>query len=178
MKFCYFRKVRLDEIDALLVRALFENARCSMTELSASAGLSVPSVIERVKRLEEAGVLTGYRAQINPAALGLEVSAYIRIRPIPGYLQRVQELLGSLPEVVECHRITGEDCFIAKVLVPSVRAIQGIVDRLVPCASTNTSIVQSTPISRRLPAISSVKRSSKRNRAAKPAEAKGKRADE
>lgn len=167
MRFCYFRKVRLDEIDALLVRALFENARRSMTELSAAAGLSVPSVIERVKRLEEAGVLTGYRAQINPAALGLEVSAYIRIKPMPGCLQRVQELLAGMPEVVECDRVTGEDCFVAKVQVQSARAIQGVVDRLVPCASTNTSIVQSTPVARRLPAISAVKRPSKRNRAAK-----------
>lgn len=123
-----------------------------MSELARSVGLSAPSVIERVRRLEEAGIINSYRASIAPEALGLAVSAYIRIRPMPGLLKKVAELLLKIEEISECDRITGDDCFIAKVHVAALKDLEAVIDRIVPFAITNTSIIQSAPVPRRLPA--------------------------
>ncbi|HEX4714523.1 MAG TPA: Lrp/AsnC family transcriptional regulator, partial [Ktedonobacteraceae bacterium] len=91
-----------------------------MSELGRRVGMSSPAVTERVRRLEEAGVIRGYRLELNAAALGLPIAAYIRIRPNPGQLPRIAELAQQIPEVVECHRVTGEDCFILKVHIPAI----------------------------------------------------------
>jgi Lrp/AsnC family transcriptional regulator, leucine-responsive regulatory protein len=120
--------------------------RLPMTELGRRVGMSAPAVTERVRRLEEAGVIRGYRLEIDPAALGLPLTAYIRVRPNAGYLPRVAELAQEMPEVVECHRITGEDCFIIKVHLPAMDQLDGILDRLLLLGTTTTSIVQSTPV--------------------------------
>lgn len=143
----------LDEVDAEILAALIDNARLSVAELARRVGLSAPSVSERIKRLEEAGVIAGYRVEINPAALGLPLAAWLRIRPMPGQLQRVAEILRGLPEVVECNRITGEDCFLARAYVGSVEDLEALIDEIIPYAMTNTSIIQSSPVPRRLPPI-------------------------
>jgi Lrp/AsnC family leucine-responsive transcriptional regulator len=103
----------LDPLDATLLRLLTRDARMSIADLARAVGMSSPSVSERVKRLEEAGIIKGYEAVIDPKALGLPVAAWLRIRPIPGQLAKVAEILGGLGAIVECDRITGEDCFIA-----------------------------------------------------------------
>ena len=82
-----------------------------MAELGRRVGLSAPAVAERVQRLERAGAITGYHAELDPAALGFPVAAVVRIRPSPGQLQRIPEIARETPEVGECHRITGEDCY-------------------------------------------------------------------
>ena len=143
----------LDELDAQILAALVENARVSLADLSRRVGLSPPSVSERVKRLEEAGVIEGYTLAINPEALGLPLAAWLRIRPIPGQLRKVAEILRGLPEIVECDRITGEDCFVARAHVRSVEDLEALIDEIVPYAMTNTSIIQSSPVPRRLPPI-------------------------
>src|SRR5947207_14547388 len=102
----------LDPINLRLLAELRDDPRLTMAELGRRVGMSSPAVTERVRRLEEAGVIAGYRLEINPAALGLPIAAYIRVRPSPGQLGRVAELAQRTPEVVECHRITGEGCFI------------------------------------------------------------------
>ncbi|WP_292058300.1 Lrp/AsnC family transcriptional regulator, partial [Mesorhizobium sp.] len=104
-----------------------------------------------IRRLEDAGVIEGYAARINPKALGLPLAAWLRIRPIPGQLQKVAEILRDIPEVVECDRITGEDCFIARAHVETVEALERLIDKLIPYSMTNTSIIQSSPVPRRLP---------------------------
>lgn len=124
-----------------------------MAALARATGLSSPSVAERVRRLEEAGVIAGYRAEIDPRALGLGLTAVIRIRPMAGQLPRVTALVEALEEVVECDRITGDDCLIAKAHLRSVEALETLIDRIIPYATTNTSIVQSRPVERRLPPI-------------------------
>jgi Lrp/AsnC family leucine-responsive transcriptional regulator len=106
----------LDATDARILDALVNDARVSIADLARSVGLSPPSVSERIKRLEEVGVIEGYTLTINPKALGLPIAAWLRIRPIPGQLQMVAEILRGLPEIVECDRITGEDCFIARAM--------------------------------------------------------------
>lgn len=153
MKRLQFENGPLDEIDARLLEALIENARISITDLARRVGLSAPSVSERVKRLEEAGVIEGYSVRINPEALGLPLSAWLRIRPVPGELKTVAEILRGLPEIVECHRITGEDCFIARAHVRSVEDLEALIDEVIPYAMTNTSIIQSSPVPHRLPPI-------------------------
>lgn len=145
----------VDAVDKRLLEALIGNARISNAKLARHVGLSAPSVAERIKRLEEAGVVDGYTIKINPEALGLQISAWLRIRPIPGQLQKVVEVLRALPEIVECDRVTGEDCFIARAHVKSVHDLEQLIDEVIPYAVTNTSIIQSSPVERRLPPISS-----------------------
>jgi Lrp/AsnC family leucine-responsive transcriptional regulator len=145
---------RLDDVDAKLLLALAADARTSIAELARIVRLSSPSVSERIKRLEEVGVIQGYSVKIDPRALGLPLAAWLRIRPIPGRLQKVAEILRELPEIVECDRITGEDCFIARAYVSSVGELERLIDKIIPYAMTNTSIIQSSPVERRLPPIS------------------------
>ena len=153
MKRLRYENGEIDAIDAKLLGALVANARISNAEIARLVGLSAPSVSERIKRLEEAGVIEGYTVKINPEALGLPISALLRIRPIPGQLHKVAEILRGLPEVVECNRITGEDCFIARAHVKSVKDLERLIDEVIPYAMTNTSIIQSSPVELRLPPI-------------------------
>src|SRR6266849_3499019 len=120
--------VALDEVNVRILEELRRDPRLTMAELGRRIGMSSPAVTERVRRLEEAGVIRGYRLDLDPAALGLPIAAYIRIRPNPGQLPRIAELAQQIPEVVECHRVTGEDCFILKVHIPAIDQL----DRLLP----------------------------------------------
>ena len=124
-----------------------------MTELARRVRMSPPSVTERVRRLEDAGIISGYQAQIKPEALGYTVTAYIRIRPTAGQLPKVAKLLPSIKEIVTCDRVTGEDCFIAKAHLLDIAALEVLIDKLMPYAQTTTSIVQSSPVARRLPPL-------------------------
>jgi Lrp/AsnC family transcriptional regulator, leucine-responsive regulatory protein len=141
----------LDEIDVLILRALVENARLPIKSLASRVGLSSPSTAERVRRLEEAGVIEGYGARLNPGAVGLPLAALIRIRPMPGELTRVAKLLARKPSIVECDRVTGDDCFVARAFVQSVDELEKLIDDLLPFATTNTAIIQSSPVKRRMP---------------------------
>lgn len=153
MKRLRYENGGIDPVDVRILRVLARDARTSAAELSRAVGLSAPSVSERIKRLEESGVIEGYSVKINAAALGLPLAAWLRIRPIPGQLQKVAEILRKLPEIVECDRITGEDCFIARAHVRSVGDLERLIDEIIPYAMTNTSIIQSSPVERRLPPI-------------------------
>ena len=153
MKRRRFESGPLDAVDTALLRALASDARTSTADLARLVGMSGPSVAERVRRLEEAGVIEGYAARISPAALGLGLSAWLRIRPVPGELARITEIIRGLPEIVQCDRITGEDCFIARAHVRSVADLERLIDAIMPYAMTNTSIIQSSPVPPRLPPI-------------------------
>lgn len=146
-----FENGPLDPTDEALLQALSRDGRASIADLARHVGLSAPSVSERLKRLEEAGIVTGYAAKIDPVALGYTVSAWIRVRPIPGKLKEAAEILASQPEIVSCDRITGEDCFLAKAQVPTIADLEPVIDRINPVAATNTSILQSTLVAPRLP---------------------------
>jgi Lrp/AsnC family leucine-responsive transcriptional regulator len=153
MKRLRYENGEIDAVDARILAALVDDARASVADLARLVGLSAPTVSERIRRLEEAGIIEGYTLTISPKALGLPIAAWVRIRPTPGQLQRVTEILRELPEIVECDRITGEDCFIARAHVSSVDALEKLIDRVIPYATTNTSIIQSSPVKRRLPPI-------------------------
>ena len=145
-----------EEIDAVNRRVLEElqrDPRLTMSELGRRVGMSSPAVTERVRRLEEAGVIRGYRLDLNPVALGLPIAAYIRIRPNPGQLPRIAELAQQIPEVVECHRVTGEDCFILKVHIPAIDQLDRLLDSFLLYGSTTTTIIQSSPVPLRPPPL-------------------------
>jgi len=144
---------KIDDVDRKLLLALSADARTSLADLARLVGLSSPSVADRLRRLEERGVVKGYSVDVDPAALGLPLAAWLRIRPVPGNLHKVAALLDEMTEIVECDRITGEDCFIAKAHLASVGALEQLIDRINPYAMTNTSIIQSSPVPRRLPPL-------------------------
>jgi Lrp/AsnC family leucine-responsive transcriptional regulator len=139
----------IDAIDRRLLRELGDDARLSTAELGRRVALSPPAVAERVRRLERLGVITGYRAEIDPRALGYAIAAIVRVRPTPRQLPRIAELARTTPEVVECYRITGDDCFLMKLHLHSIDDLEPVLDRFVLFGQTTTSIIQSTPVARR-----------------------------
>ena|SRR5919108_1581304 len=144
---------QLDPIDRKIIGELIEDGRVSLAELGRRVNLSPPAVAERVKRLEENGVITGYRAEIDVRKLGYQLTAIVRIKPSPGQLPRIPELAEQIPEVAECHRITGEDCFYLKIHLHSIDELSGLLDRFLVHGQTTTSIVNGTPIPGRTPPI-------------------------
>jgi Lrp/AsnC family leucine-responsive transcriptional regulator len=142
-----------DPVNMRILRQLQEDPRLTMTELGRRVGLSSPAVTERVRRLEESGVIRGYRLEIDPLSLGLPIAAYVRIRPNAGQLPKLADLARSIPEVVECHRVTGEDCFVLKVYLPSLDQLDRVLDRFLVHGTTTTSLIQSSPVPLRPPPL-------------------------
>jgi Lrp/AsnC family leucine-responsive transcriptional regulator len=135
----------LDPINRRLLQELQADARVTMAELGRRINLSAPAVGERVQRLERAGVITGYRAEVDPKAIGFPIAAVVRVRPTTRQLQRIPELAQEIPEVVDCHRITGEDCFFVKLHLRSMDDLEEILDRFIVLGQTTTSIIHSSP---------------------------------
>lgn len=140
----------LDEIGWKILRELQENARISFAELGRRVSLSIPAVTERVRRLEDAGIITGYHAEVDAEKIGLPITAFIRMNIVGDMTPRLTALLKELPEISECHRGTGGDSFIMKVNVASVHHLERLIDRLLPFGTTTTSIVLSSPVAKRL----------------------------
>jgi Lrp/AsnC family transcriptional regulator, leucine-responsive regulatory protein len=139
----------LDPVNRRLLALLGDDARTSVAELARQVSMSAPAVRERLGRLEQAGVIRGYRVDVDPAAIGLPVAAWVRVRPGPGQLPKIADLARRSPQVSECHRVTGEDCFLVKVHAPAVDRLEEILDRFLLYGQTITSIVVSTPVSPR-----------------------------
>ncbi|GAA4203149.1 Lrp/AsnC family transcriptional regulator [Actinocatenispora rupis] len=136
----------LDPANLRLLAALRDDPRLSMSALARRVGMSAPTVTERVGRLERAGVIRGYRLDVDPAALGLPVAAWVRVRPGPGQLPKLADLARDTPEVTECHRITGEDCFLMRVHVPALDRLADVLDRFLPYGQTTSSVIVSSPV--------------------------------
>ena len=139
----------IDEIDRNILRELQEDARTSFAELGRRVGLTTPAVIERVRKLEDAGIITGYRAEIDTSKVGLPITAFIRMSITGVDYSRIIEVVQGSTEVLECHRGTGGDSFIMKIAVASVEHLQEMIDRLTPYGITTTTIVLSSPVRRR-----------------------------
>jgi Lrp/AsnC family transcriptional regulator, leucine-responsive regulatory protein len=139
----------LDGIDRKILVELQDEGRISMAELGRRVNLSAPAVGERVQRLEESGVITGYTAIVDPRAIGYPIAAVVRVRPARRQLHKVPDVARSVPEVVECHRVTGEDCYIARLHLRSIDDLEGILDRFAAVGQTTTSIVHSAPVAPR-----------------------------
>lgn len=138
-----------DFIDKKILTLLQDDARTSYAELGRRVGLTTPAVIERVRKLEHAGVITGYRAEVDTAKVGLPITAFIRMSITGIDYSHIIEVAQGSPEVMECHRGTGGDSFIMKVAVSSVEHLQELIDRLTPYGITTTTIVLSSPVKRR-----------------------------
>ena len=136
----------LDEVGVRLLTALNEDPRARVSELARQLGVSAPTVRDRIARLEDSGVIRGYRLDIDPAAVGLPVGAWVRLRPGPGQLPKAAELAGRTPQVVECHRISGEDCLLMRIQVETIAALEDVLDRFLLHGQTTTSFVVSTPV--------------------------------
>lgn len=146
--------IGLDETDQRMLEALARNARISLKELAEAAGLSSPSAAERLRRLEERGIISAFTVDIAPEAIGYPMQAIVRIRPLPGQLHVVERIIQETPEFIECDKVTGDDCFIGRLVVRSMGELDGILDKITERAETNTSMIKATPVKRRLPPLS------------------------
>jgi Lrp/AsnC family leucine-responsive transcriptional regulator len=145
----------LDANNLALLAHLAAEPRIPMRELARRVDMSAPAVTERVLRLRDMGVIRGEQLDIDQRALGLSVTAYVRVRPIPGALPRIIELAQHTPEVVECHRVTGDDCFIMKVVAADIGELESLLDEFLTYGNTTSSLVVSSPVPLRTPPLPS-----------------------
>jgi Lrp/AsnC family leucine-responsive transcriptional regulator len=131
----------VDAKDMKILEALQANARVPLSELGRAIGLSQPAISERVKRLEEAGIIEGYGARVNPRALGLGLMALVRLRTSHEHIKTCLKRFAEIPNIIEVHRVTGDDCFVLKVLVPAPEDLETIVDRIAGFGAVTTSLV-------------------------------------
>ena len=143
----------LDAVNLRLLEELRADGRLTVAELGRRVSMSGPAVAERVQRLERAGVITGYHAEVDPRAVGFPIAAIVRIRPAPGQLTRIPDVARKTPEVAECYRITGEDCYLLRLHLRSIDELEELLDRFTPYGQTTTSIVHSAPVTRRGPPL-------------------------
>lgn len=146
-------KKSVDVLDRKILRVLALDSRASLRDLGAQVGLSAPAVRERIHRMEDEGVIEGFSICIDPAALGYTLEAFVRIEPLPGKLTQIEKALQNIPEITECSVVTGEDCFVARVVLREISDLDRLLDPLHDKARTNTSIVKSMPVPRRLPPL-------------------------
>lgn len=141
----------LDSVGWKLLALLQENARLSFSDLGRAVGLSSPAVAERVRRLEEAGVITGYHAAIDAGCIGKPVLAFMRLSDVGDKGKRFNEMvIKDMPDVLECHRVTGSDSYVLKVVAESIVHLEALIDRFVPYGQVTTSLVLSSPVVRRV----------------------------
>jgi Lrp/AsnC family transcriptional regulator, leucine-responsive regulatory protein len=145
--------VALDDTDRALLAALAEDARQPVSELARRVGLSAPSTADRLRRLDTQGVIERFTVQLDPRALGYTLQAIVRVKPLPGQLHLVEDVLRRIPEFVECDKVTGDDCFICRLYLRSIDQLDEILAKVTERAETSTAIVKSTPIARRLPPL-------------------------
>lgn len=146
-------KKSVDALDRKILRTLALDSRTSLRELGAQVGLSAPAIRERIHRMEDDGIIEGFSIRINPAALGYTLEAFVRIEPLPGKQKQIEKALQDIPEIIECCVVTGEDCFVARVILREINDLNRLLDPLHDKARTNTSIVKSTPVRRRFPPL-------------------------
>jgi Lrp/AsnC family leucine-responsive transcriptional regulator len=140
----------LDSTDWRLLAELQRDGRSSYADLARAVAMSPSAVAERVRRLEEAGVIAGYRAVVDPERVGLTVLAFVRLRYPTGNYRPFHALLDSTPEIVEAHHVTGEDCFVLKVLTRSMRHLEEVTGRIAGLGAVTTSVVYSSPLAGRV----------------------------
>ena len=141
----------LDAVNQQVLAILTGDARISTAELARQVGMSAPAIRERIDRLEQAGIIRGYHVDIDPSKIGLPVSAWVRVRPGPGQLPKVADLAQRSPQVSECHRITGDDCFLLKVHGPSIEDLESVLDGFLMFGQTTTAVIVATPVRPRPP---------------------------
>ncbi|MFJ4688470.1 Lrp/AsnC family transcriptional regulator [Streptomyces sp. NPDC088789] len=138
-----------DATDWLILDALQRDGRASFAELARAVAMSPSAVTERVRRLEEAGVIQGYAAVVDPERIGLSLLAFVRLRYPHGNYKPFHDLVAATPEILEAHHVTGDDCFVVKVAARSMRHLEEVTGRIAGLGSVTTSVVYSSPLPRR-----------------------------
>ncbi len=146
-------EIDADAVDGRILTELESDARLSISELARLVGLSAPSVSERVRKLEAAGVIKGFTLDVDTRALGYQIRAMVRIRPLPGKLHLVERLIQERPEFVECDKITGDDPFLARLVVQTIEQMDDVLEALSDHAVTSTAVIKGTSVKRRLPPL-------------------------
>lgn len=136
-----------------IVRAVLQDGRISITELADRVSMSAPAVTERLRRLEQRGVIQHYQAVINPEKLGYQLEAIVRLKPRPGALKKVEDMIVQQPRFTQCDKVTGDDCFIARLALRSIAELDDLLDPFHDLAESNTAIVKSSPVRMRLPVL-------------------------
>ncbi|HER20491.1 MAG TPA: Lrp/AsnC family transcriptional regulator [Chromatiales bacterium] len=143
----------LDRIGRSILATLQREGRIPFSELGRRVGLSAPSVAERVRRMEDLGLITGYRATVDRERLGWRLTAFMRVTCPGDKYQAVRRLALDLPEVIDCHHVTGEDCFFLKIAVSSVDHLEQVIDRFRAFGRTVSSVALSTTVEDKPPAV-------------------------
>ncbi len=136
-----------------IVRAVLQDGRISITELADRVSMSAPAVTERLRRLEQRGVIQRYQAVVNPEKLGYQLEAIVRLKPRPGALKKVEDMIVQQPRFTQCDKVTGDDCFIARLALRSIAELDTLLDPFHDLAESNTAIVKSSPVRMRLPVL-------------------------
>ncbi|MCY0941440.1 MULTISPECIES: Lrp/AsnC family transcriptional regulator [Streptomyces] len=138
-----------DATDWRILEALQRDGRASFTELARSVSMSASAVTERVRRMEEVGVITGYTAVVDPDKLGKSILALVRLRYPHGNYKPFHDFLDATPDILEAHHVTGDDCFVLKVAARSMAHLEEVTGRISGLGSVTTSVVYSSPLPRR-----------------------------
>lgn len=146
-------KTPLDDLDRRILQALLREARASWKELAAETGVSAPTIRERVRRLQDTGILRGFTAEISTKALGYGLEAVVRFRPLPGKRHLLEQQIERTDRIVQCDKVTGEDGFVARILLRDIAELDPLLDSFGRLATTHTSIVKSSPVPRRPPPL-------------------------
>lgn len=149
---CYFSVMTvlsLDAVDWRILDVLQHDGRASFADLARAVSMSASAVTERVRRLEEAGIISGYTAVVDPEKVGLTIMAFVRLRYPHGNYKPFHDLVGAMPEILEAHHVTGDDCFVIKVATLSMRHLEEVTGRIGTLGSVTTSVVYSSPLPRR-----------------------------
>ncbi|WP_022888914.1 Lrp/AsnC family transcriptional regulator [Agromyces italicus] len=139
-------RLDLDSTDHAIIATLQQDGRMSVAQLARAIALSPSATADRLRRLTDAGVITGYSITVDPEALGYAVTAFVRLAYPSGNYRPFHDLVDTLPEIVEAHHVTGADCFIIKVLARSMRDLERITGRLATLGGITTNVVYSSPI--------------------------------
>lgn len=145
------RSESLDEKDRQLLRALESDGRITAVELAKRVGMSAPAVTDRIRRLESNGVIRRFTAEIDLTALGYSLEAVVRIKPRPGNLHIVEQMIIDEERFTDCDKVTGDDCFITRLVIKTITELDDLLDPFHERAETNTSIIKSAPIRGRMP---------------------------
>jgi len=143
----------IDAAASRILAALDADSRLSMSELARLVGMSAPAVSERVRRLEAGGIIRAFTLDVDARALGYQIRALVRIRPLPGKLHVVERLIQDTPQFIECDKITGDDPFLARLVVHSIEEMDDVLEALSDHAVTSTAVIKGTSVARRLPPL-------------------------
>jgi Lrp/AsnC family leucine-responsive transcriptional regulator len=146
-------EISLDQLDRVLIRELSLNARLSWRELASLTEVSAPTVRDRIKRLEDLGVIKGFGIELSPKALGYTLETIVRFKPFPGKVHLLAEQIINSDRIVQCDKVTGEDAFVARMLLKDISELDRLLEDFSSNASTQTAVIKSSPLRMRPPPL-------------------------